>query len=97
MSTPDSRDDFREPVKRTLGLRAGNRCSDPNCRALTSGPQVDDTKAVNVGVAAHITAAAPGGPRFDPNLSPRERADASNGIWLCQTHGTDGGSSLQWT
>jgi hypothetical protein len=73
-------------VKRTLALRAGNRCSEPNCRALTSGPQVDDAKALNVGVAAHITGAAPRGPRFDPNLSPRERGDASNGIWLCQTH-----------
>jgi hypothetical protein len=39
---------------------------------------------IDVGVAAHITAAAPGGPRFDPNLSDKERASATNGIWLCQ-------------
>jgi len=29
-------------------------------------------------------AASPGGPRFDSNLSDRERASATNGIWLCQ-------------
>jgi hypothetical protein len=83
----DARDDFTEPVKRILAARAGNRCSKPDCRALTSGPQVDDGKALNVGVAAHITAAAPGGPRFDPNLSLEQRGAASNGIWLCQTCG----------
>jgi hypothetical protein len=42
---------------------------------------------VNVGVASHITAAAPGGPRYDPNLTSEERRHQSNGIWLCQTHG----------
>ena len=43
--------------------------------------------AVIVGVAAHITAAASGGPRFDPSLTPEERRGQSNGIWLCQIHG----------
>src|SRR5258708_7577516 len=85
MQGGNTRDDFTEPVKRILAARAGNQCSKPDCRALTSGPQVDDRKALNVGVAAHITAAAPGGPRFDPDLSPEERADVNNGIWLCQT------------
>jgi hypothetical protein len=35
-------------------------------------------------VAAHITAASVGGPRFDPGLSDKERAGVANGIWLCQ-------------
>lgn len=59
-------------------------CSNPECRAHTTGPQTDPLKIVNVGVAAHITAAAPGGPRFDSGLSDKERAAATNGIWLCQ-------------
>jgi hypothetical protein len=42
---------------------------------------------MNVGVASHITAAAPGGPRYDPNLTSEQRRLQSNGIWLCQTHG----------
>lgn len=87
-----SRDDFRQKVKRTLANRVGLECSNPDCRAHTSGPQTDASKALNVGVAAHITAAARGGPRFDPTLTDNERAGASNGIWLCQTcaHKVDG-------
>src|SRR5215831_18738142 len=81
------RDDFTEDVKRILAARVGNRCSNPKCRALTSGPQDDPKKALNVGVAAHITAASPGGPRHDAALSPEERCQADNGIWLCQTCG----------
>jgi hypothetical protein len=78
-------DDFSEAIKRILASRVGNLCSNPKCRALTSGPQVDPTKALNVGVAAHITAASPAGPRYDPNLSPEQRSGHENGIWLCQT------------
>ena len=40
---------------------------------------------MNVGVAAHITSAAEGGPRFDPTLNSEQRSEAANGIWLCQT------------
>src|SRR6185436_13906485 len=78
------RDDFSEQTKRALALRVGYRCSRPECGALTSGPQVDESKALNVGVAAHITAASPGGARFDPQLTSEERISAANGIWLCQ-------------
>ena len=34
----------------------------------------------------HITAAAPGGPRYDASLTREERRHQSNGIWLCQIH-----------
>jgi hypothetical protein len=37
-------------------------------------------------VAAHITAASPGGARYDEMLSPEERSGINNGVWLCQTH-----------
>lgn len=78
------RDDFSEPTKRVLAARVGYLCSRPDCRALTTGPQADDARSVNVGVAAHITAAAPAGPRYDPTVSPEERSGPTNGIWLCQ-------------
>lgn len=78
------RDDFAKPAKRLLAARAGHRCSNPSCRAHTSGPQLDETKALNLGVAAHITAAAPGGPRYDLALSSEDRSNISNAIWLCQ-------------
>jgi hypothetical protein len=77
-------DDFSDQVRRALAARVGNLCSNPDCRALTSGPQDDPAKSVNVGVAAHITAASPGGPRHDSNLLSEERCAPANGIWLCQ-------------
>lgn len=53
----------------------------------TSGAALGDSdKVVIVGVAAHIKAAAPGGPRYDPLQTTDERRHSSNGIWLCTTH-----------
>lgn len=79
------RDDFSEDVKRKLAARVGHCCSNPGCRASTAGPQVDPSGAVNVGVASHITAASLNGPRYDATLTPEQRCDIDNGIWLCQT------------
>lgn len=78
------RDDFTEEVKRILAARVSYLCSNPNCRAQTSGPQIDATKALNVGVAAHITGASEGGPRYNAPLSSDDRRSPDNGIWLCQ-------------
>jgi hypothetical protein len=66
-------DEFLDPVKKALAARVGHRCSNPECRAATSGPQDDPARPVNVGVAAHITAASPGGPRYDPYLRKASR------------------------
>src|SRR5437773_2267972 len=82
-----SRDDFPKPVLRILAARAGHKCSNPDCRRETSGPDSTPGGTVNLGVGAHITAAAAGGPRYDGSLSREERASAPNGIWLCQTCG----------
>src|SRR6266496_4515893 len=62
------RDEFTEDVKRTLAARTGNACSNPGCYAVTSGPQSNSAKALNVGVAAHISAASEGGQRYNPSL-----------------------------
>jgi hypothetical protein len=78
------RDDFSVATKDLLAKRVGFHCSNPECQRPTSGPQVDPAKAINLGVAAHISAAAPGGPRYEADLSPEQRCDSSNGIWLCQ-------------
>lgn len=80
-----ARDEFTLAVRRALAARVGWRCSNPDCRAATSGPVHDVTRASIVGVAAHITAAAKSGPRFDPVLSAQERRSILNGIWLCTT------------
>ena len=80
------RDEFRAATIRTLANRAGNHCCNPDCRRPTSGPALAEDKSVNVGQAAHITAAAPGpgAKRYDATLTKEERGAASNGIWLCQ-------------
>jgi hypothetical protein len=81
------RDDFSRGVKDILAHRAGYRCSKPSCRALTVGPSDEHSAALtNIGVAAHITAASQGGPRFDPNMDAEARRAVTNGIWLFQTH-----------
>lgn len=79
------RDDFSKATKELLAKRVGHRCSNPQCRKPTSGPQKDPSGVVNLGVAAHITAASVGGPRYDATLTQEQRIDSSNGIWLCQT------------
>jgi hypothetical protein len=70
-----------------VGTATANRfehCSNPDCRAPTKGPHTDDARAVHVGVAAHIHAAAPNGPRYDAAQTPDERASVENGIYLCR-------------
>jgi hypothetical protein len=78
------RDDFPPGVKNQVAARVGWLCSNPECRQPTSGPSDSDKLVTNVGVAAHITAAAAGGPRFDATLTAEERRAPENAIWLCQ-------------
>lgn len=78
------RHDFTEVTKNTLAKRAGMRCSNPACGQSTSGPSDDAESAVNIGVAAHITAASPGGPRYDEAMTASSRRSLDNAIWLCQ-------------
>jgi hypothetical protein len=78
------RDDFPAGVKEELAKRGGYLCSNPGCRQTTSGPQSTPSGTVNIGVAAHITAASPGGPRYDSSLSSEQRASAENGLRQAQ-------------
>ena len=79
------RDDFPTKIKDALGRRVGLLCSNPDCVMATVGPHTNPALVTNLGVAAHITAASPNGPRFNANLSANERSAIGNGIWLCQT------------
>ena len=79
------RDDFDKETKEVLARRVAYFCSNPNCRKPTTGPQTDPDKSINLGVAAHVTAASPGGARFDSTLSREQRRSIDNGIWLCQS------------
>jgi len=79
------RDDFKVQTKKTLAERVAMHRSNPACRRVTSGPQENPEKAVNLGVAAHIAAASAGGARYDASMSPLQRSAIENGIWLCQS------------
>jgi hypothetical protein len=68
-------------VKR-LYARSGNRCAFPKCPIeIVQGDAL-------VGEICHIKAARPGGPRYDPKLTPAERHGYDNLILLCSTHHT---------
>ena len=82
---PTNRDDFSAKTKELLAKRVGYRCSNPACRKLTCGANDNPSDFTNIGVAAHICAAADGGPRYDRNMSSDERKNYANGIWLCQS------------
>ncbi|WP_157179635.1 NACHT domain-containing protein [Rhizobium sp. CF142] len=78
--------DFKAQTKLQLAQRVGWLCSNPDCPKLTVGPQKGADGFVKLGEAAHITAASPGGARYDALLTAEERRDFSNGIWLCRDH-----------
>lgn len=76
------RDNFPQSVINILFKRSGGKCC--KCGATTFGPHTGrHDKYQNIGQAAHIAAAAPGGPRYDPKMAPEERMSAKNGLWLC--------------
>ena len=85
MST-SRRDNFKDSTKLQIAKRAGWLCSCPWCRCPTVGSNSEGDDEINIGVAAHICAAAPRGPRYDSSMSAEERKSASNGIWLCESH-----------
>lgn len=88
MPKRSKRDDFPKAIKQLLAERVGYRCSRPGCDVPTAGAAAGGGVS-SIGTAAHITAAAPGGPRYDCELTPAERAHADNGIWLCANHGRE--------
>lgn len=83
-----NRDEFAPKTKLQIAKRAGWLCSDPSCRRYTIGSNSDGNGEVDLGVAAHICAAAPGGPRYEVEQTPEQRRSPDNGIWLCRLHGT---------
>jgi len=79
------RDDFSASTKRRIERLAGHACS--ICSVITTGSNAEGSGLITIGAAAHICAAAEGGPRYDPAMTVEQRSSASNGIWLCRNHG----------
>jgi hypothetical protein len=81
----DPRDNFPAKTKRVLADRVAHHCSNLSCMSSTSGRALDEDSVINIGVGAHIAAAARGGKRYDENMTQAERRSGANGIWLCQS------------
>uniref|UniRef100_A0A1X7UD46 Uncharacterized protein n=1 Tax=Amphimedon queenslandica TaxID=400682 RepID=A0A1X7UD46_AMPQE len=75
------RDDFTKKTVELLSRRSGGRCS--MCGCNTWGPNDKPYSYTNIGKAAHITAAAEGGPRYDSKMDSEMRSSVKNGLWLC--------------
>lgn len=82
------RDEFSPTTIHTLQYRVATLCSNPNCRCNTTSAHTDADKVTRIGVAAHMAAASPGGPRFDQDMESKERKSIENGIWLCENCAT---------
>ncbi|MCJ2125711.1 hypothetical protein [Methylobacterium sp. J-077] len=83
----NNRDDFSDKTKRAVAARAGWQCSFQGCSKLTVGPSEEAPSAItNIGEAAHICAASPGGRRYEPAMTPAERASIDNAMWVCTDH-----------
>lgn len=77
------RDNFPAKVIQRLRQRVNDRCSAPDCRVPTSAPGDGEMDVSCIGIASHIHAASPGGPRFLESLTRDQRISIENGIWLC--------------
>lgn len=71
-----ARDDFSQKTKEILARRVGYRCSNPCCGCATvfSGNE-DKLNVAVIGQATHITAASPGEPGYDANMTADERSN----------------------
>lgn len=78
------RHEFSASTKDLVAKRAAFICSNPDCKAFTVSPSdADESKLIYIGRVAHMSAASPGGPRFDASLSLEQRASSENAIFLC--------------
>src|ERR1700733_9623275 len=83
----EHRANFSAATRNIIAERAGYQCSVLNCGRLTVGPGRGQIQVIKTGMAAHIFAASPRGPRGTGGLSTAERSEPENGIWCCYAHG----------
>lgn len=81
------RDDFTKRTVTEIAKGVAYRCSNPECRRPTVGANAAQDGTIIIGVAAHICAASPGGPRYNVAETPEARRSKENGLWLCQNCG----------
>ena len=76
--------DFSKKTVDILAKRAAYKCSNPDCRVNTVGPNSDPEKTTKIGEAAHIYGARSGSKRYNHRMTDSARAEITNSIWLCR-------------
>lgn len=66
---------------RKLYITSGNKCAFEGCNH-----EIVNENGTLVAELCHIEAAMPGGERFNPNMTNKERAQAANLLYLCHKH-----------
>ena len=84
MGSTNMNPDFKKSTIDILAKRAGFKCSNPDCRVSTIGPNKDKNKSTLIGEAAHIYGAREGSKRYVINMNNLARAEITNAIWLCR-------------
>ena len=72
---------FPQSIKDELRLRAGIRCSNPNCRRLTDAFNPELNQMVTIGEAAHIRDSK----NRNRHVNGYQANKIENGIWLCSS------------
>lgn len=75
---------FSKVTVEMVAKRAAFKCSNPDCRTATIGPNTDVNKAILIGEAAHIYGAREGSKRYRNSMCDSARAEITNAIWLCR-------------
>jgi hypothetical protein len=76
-------DDFSSDLIRRLRERVAHRCSNPDCRVITTAAGAGEIGVNSIGQAAHIHAASRGAARYKASMSSAQRKAIDNAIWLC--------------
>lgn len=71
----------KQEVLRELYIKSENQCAFPKCHNV-----LVDEKGNFVGEVCHIEAAMPGGERFNPNMTNKERRSYDNLLLMCHHH-----------
>ena len=79
-----SNPDFKKTTVETIAKRAGYKCSNPDCRVNTIGPNTNPNKTTKIGEAAHIYGARQNSKRYEPKMTNIARKAITNAIWLCR-------------
>lgn len=80
----NNRQNFSQLTRWQLAMSVNFRCARPGCGLVTHFYDPSRNETINIqGQAAHIHAASPLGPRYEPELTAEQTRGFSNGVWLC--------------